>query len=246
MRANISRKNTSSILMHRKTGLLSSLRFRLMCWYALILVIVLCAFSAVIYVTQEHALYHTANDDLQPIIQGLPELYDPQPGHLVDTNLGMYAYNTITVLLSPQGRIIQALGRPITPSLSQLPIHFVLSSSPIDYQGSFSEAANSGIQFSTSGDPVIDQSAPLPWNQYAFKVVSIYTLVQERLVKNYVLVGLSTAIPEEMSQLLNILLLMTLLTLLISSAGGYWLASKATRPVQSISRAAQEINEASP
>jgi two-component system OmpR family sensor kinase len=246
MRANISRKTISSIPIHYKTPPASSLRFRLMCGYVLILAIVLCAFSTVIYVTQEHALYYNANDDLQPIIQGLPELYDPQPGHLANTNIGMYAYNTITVLLSPQGRIIQALGRPITPSLSQLPIHFVLSSSPIHYQESFSEAANPGIQFSTSGDLVIDQSAPLPWNQYVFKVVSIYTLVQERLVKNYVLVGLSTAIPEEMSQLLNILLLMTFLTLLVSSAGGYWLASKASRSVQSITRATQEINEAGP
>jgi signal transduction histidine kinase len=52
----------------------------------------------------------------------------------------------------------------------------------------------------------------------------------------------SSNIPEQLRQLLASLAVATSLVVVFSSAGGYWLAARATRPVQTITRTAQEIS----
>ena len=69
---------------HRQTKRLlrffSSLRFRLMLWYLLILGIVLCTFSAAIYFTEEHTLYQSLDTVLDATMEQLASSYDPQLG----------------------------------------------------------------------------------------------------------------------------------------------------------------------
>ncbi|GCE24243.1 sensor histidine kinase [Dictyobacter kobayashii] len=89
--------------------------------------------------------------------------------------------------------------------------------------------------------PLIDQTAPAPWNEYAFEIVTIRN--QRGQIINYVLVGMHSDISNQLQHLLNILLLITPLILLVSSIGGYWLASRVIRPVQTITRTAREMSE---
>ena len=60
---------------------------------------------------------------------------------------------------------------------------------------------------------------------------------------NRVLIGLHTDLPDQLSHLQSTLAIIAPLILLISSIGGYWLTSSAIRPVQTITRTAQEIGE---
>ena len=247
MQALILEKPSSPTRKHRLLRHFYSLRFRLTLWYLLILAMTLCLFSTTIYLLQQNALYNEADSGLQTAIRALPDLYDPHSGQLATTNTGiyadMYADNTISVLLNPRGQIVQTAGRLGTPDFYRLPVRFLLSSNSANSRSQIgvSAAGNRDLRFFSTRAPVIDQSAPLPWNRYAFETVTITD--RQGQVLNFVLVGLHTDIPDQLSQLLGILATITPLVLLISSAGSYWLASRATRPVQTITRTAQEIGE---
>ncbi len=223
-----------------------SLRFRLVLWYLLLLAIILCFFSATIYLLQQDTLYNEADNNLQQAIRTLPDLYTPQPGSMENIKSGiyadMYADTTISVLLNSQGQIIQTAGRPGNLDFYRLPVHFFLTANSANSQTQldFSAAGNQDIHFFSTRAPIIDQTAPPPWSEYVFEMVTI-TNRQGRIL-NFVLVGLHTDILDQLNHLLNILVISIPLVLLVSSVGGYWLAYRATRPVQAITRTAQEIN----
>ncbi len=222
-----------------------SLRFRLVLWYLLILAITLCSFSVTIYLLQQETLYSEADNNLQPVIRALPDLYDSQSGRLTGVNTGvyadMYADMTVSILLNPQGQIVQTAGRPGTPDFSRLPVHLFLSSNSANSQTEvgFSAAAKRDIHFFSTRSAIINQSAPQPWNSYAFETVTI-TNRQGKLL-NFVLVGQHTDIPDQLNHLANILIIIIPLALLVSSVGGYWLASRVIRPLQTLTQTAQEI-----
>jgi signal transduction histidine kinase len=65
---------------------------------------------------------------------------------------------------------------------------------------------------------------------------------QQHQLLAFLYIGVPSDLPNELRQLLVSLLIVTPLLVLFSSAGGYWLASRATRPVQTITRTAQEIS----
>ena len=224
---------------------LYSLRFRLVLWYLLLLAVILCIFSAAIYLLQQDTLYNEADNNLQQAIRTIPDLYNSQSGHLATISGGiyvdMYADTTISVLLNLQGQIVQVAGRPSNPDFYRLPIHFFLTTNSVNSRTKvdLSTAGNRNIHFFSTRAPIIDQAAPPPWNEYAFEVVTITN--QQGQILNFVLVGLHTDISNQLSHLSNILIIIIPLILLVSSVGGYWLASRATRPVQAITRTAQEI-----
>ena len=221
----------------------SSLRFRLMLWYLLMLTLTLCFFSIAIYLLQQGALYNQVDTNLQQAIRALPDLYDLQSGRLTTVNTGLYADiyadNGISVLLNPQGQILQTAGRMGAPDFARLPVSFLLASHSLSNQ--MNTTSNQNLHFYSTRTPMIDQSAPEPWNRYVFETVTITNL--QGLVLNCVLVGLHTDILDQLHQLLNILVGITPLALFMASLGGYWLASRATRPIRTITRTAQEISE---
>ncbi|GCF08958.1 sensor histidine kinase [Dictyobacter arantiisoli] len=220
-----------------------SLRFRLMLWYLLILALTLYFFSTAIYVLQQRALYNQADSNLQQAIRTLPDLYDLQSGRLTTMNTGLYAdiytSDSMSILLNPQGQIVQTTSRMGAPDLDRLPVSFFLSSHSAGNQ--MSATGNQDLHFFSTRTPIIDQSAPPPWNRYVFETVTITN--RQGQILNSVLVGLHTDIPDQLHQLLSILVGITPLALLMASLGGYWLASRATRPIHTITRTAQEISE---
>ena len=235
-----SSRHTKHLMRH-----VYSLRFRLVLWYLLLLAIILCFFSVTIYLLQQGTLYSEEDNNLQQAIRTLPDLYDPHSGRMTTANVGvyvdMYADMTISVLLNPQGQIVQTAGRPGLSDFYRLPVHFFLSSNSANNQTEVdsSHTRKQDVRFFSTRSAIINQVAPQPWSQYAFETVTITN--QQGKLLNFVLVGQHTDIPNQLSRLSNILVIIIPLALLVSSMAGYWLASRATQPIQTITRAAQEI-----
>ncbi len=221
----------------------SSLRFRLMLWYLLILGIVLCVFSAAIYFTEEHTLYQSLDTVLNPTIEHLASSYDPK--------LGLQSINTLdalVILQNPQGQITQV--NPAVPP-SALPALRLDLSHIKDWgnsqlwensQFSFTSTSSDGqaLRFTSAGEPVFSQLG-FDGSSYALRRVTITNQQNQLLSIMYIGVP-SSDVPDQLRQLLTTLAVAMPLVLLFSSAGGYWLASRATRPVQTITRTAQEIS----
>jgi heavy metal sensor kinase len=221
----------------------SSLRFRLMLWYLLILGSVLCTFSAAIYVLEEHTLYQNLDALLLTTIEQLAPSYDTRTGQVVETHPSV-----LVILQNPEGHLTQ-----INPDVPPSAIPALRSDlSQVKNRGSGQLWGSSGYAFlSTSSDGqglhlAIEGTPVFPelgtgWNSYAMQRVTITTWQNQLL--SFMYVGIpSSNIPQQLQQLLTILVVTTPLVLLFSSAGGYWLASRATRPVQTITRTAQEIS----
>lgn len=220
-----------------------SLRFRLMLWYLLILGVVLCAFSAAIYALEERTLYQSLDTLLAPTIEQLASSYDPQTSQVVETNA-----DVLVILQNHEGDITQ-----VSPSVPPEAIpELRLALGQIKDWGSSllwgtsrssitAPSSNSqGLNFTSEGEPVFPALGN-GWDYYAVQRVTITTHQGQFLAFMYV--GIPTGnIPQQLRQLLISLTVATPLVLLFSSAGGYWLASKATRPVQIITRTAQEIS----
>ncbi|QBD75899.1 HAMP domain-containing protein [Ktedonosporobacter rubrisoli] len=221
----------------------SSLRFRLMLWYLLILGIVLCTFSAAIYVLEEHTLYQSLDSLLLTTIVQLAPSYDTRTDQVVETNPSV-----MVILQNPEGHLTL-----LHPDVSPSAIPALRSTlSQVKSWGSGQLWGSSGYSFfSTSSDGqglhfTIEGSPVFPdlgtgWNSYAMQRVTITT--EHNQLQSVMYAGIpSSNIPQQLQQLLTILVVTTPLVLLFSSAGGYWLASRATRPVQTITCTAQEIS----
>lgn len=221
----------------------SSLRFRLMLWYLLILGIVLCVFSAAIYLLEERTLYQSVDTLLNTTIKQLVSSYDPQLGQVVGTNT-----DALVILQNPQGDLTQVI--PAVPPSALPALRFDLSQVKdwgsgqlwSNSQGFFTSTSpnSQGLSFTFRGLPVFPDLGT-GWDSYAMQRVTITNRQNQLLAFMYVGIP-SSDIPKQLQQLLATLAVATPLVLLFSSAGGYWLASRATRPVQTITRTAQEIS----
>ena len=221
----------------------SSLRFRLMLWYLLILGSVLCIFSAAIYVLEEHTLYQSLDTLLNTTMEQLASSYDPQLGQVVETNASV-----LVILQNPQGHITQvsSLVPPDALPALRLDLSHIKDWENTQLwgnsQSSFTSttALGQGLVFTSTGEPVFAQMG-FDGNSYALKRVTITNQQNQLLSLMYVGVP-SGDVPNQLRQLVTTLAVTTPLVLLFSSVGGYWLASRATRPVQTITRTAQDIS----
>src|SRR5260370_18145921 len=93
----------------------SSLRFRLMLWYLLILGIALCAFSAAIYVFEAYTLYQNLDTILNSTIEHQTSSYDSHSAQVPQTNA-----NVLVILQNPQGDITQVMPAVPPPALPAL------------------------------------------------------------------------------------------------------------------------------
>ena len=226
----------------RPLRFLHSLRFRLMLWYLLILGIVLCTFSTAIYVYEEYTLSESLDTLLTTTITQQASSYDPQSGQVAETNAGV-----LVIVQDLQGDITQVSSTMSPSELSALSLNLpqikgwdhgqLWGSSTFSFSSTSSNGQ--GLRFTSTGSPVFSDLG-VDWGIYAMQRVTIANRQGQLLAFMYVGIP-SGNIPEQMQQLLVTLAVVTPLVLLFSSAGGYWLASRATRPVQTITRTAQEI-----
>jgi two-component system, OmpR family, sensor kinase len=219
-----------------------SLRFRLMLWYLLILGLVLCIFSTAIYFTEGSTLYHSLETVLDATIDQVAPSYDPTSGRLSDTNV-----DALLILQNPQGQITQVSSTEPTPAIPALSLNLsqikdwghglLWENSQITHP--FVASDGQALRFTRRGAPVFSELLSGP-DSYAIQRIIIAN--QQGQLLAFLYVGVPSAIPNQLQQLLLILAVATPLVLLLSSVGGYWLAERATRPVQTITCTAQEIS----
>jgi signal transduction histidine kinase len=214
---------------------LKSVRFRLTLWYVGILTLVLVIFSGVVYLLLTNSLHSGLDDLLKARVSQVTSSYNISDGQLnlqeQDENGQLVpAEGEIGLLLNPQGQVIQKSGR-----LSQTDITGLMrlaTTRPANSLSYFSDfdllpyatANNAGIQ--------------LDYRILVAPVVDGDTLV------GVLVLGRSRKSTEAISHnLLILLLVLAPLALLASSSGGYWLASRAMRPVKTITKTAREMSE---
>ncbi|HLV98524.1 MAG TPA: ATP-binding protein [Ktedonobacterales bacterium] len=219
-----------------------TLRFRLMLWYLLILGIVLCTFSAAIYVIEEHSLYQSLDSLLMTTLDQLAPSYDPQLGQVTGNNIV-----ALIILENPKGQITQISSNMPPDALSALPRSFSQvqgwGNGPFwgNSESSTTSTASNGqvLSFTSSGAPVF---AKLLDGQSSYAMQRFTIATRQNQLVGFMYIGVPSDLPDQLQQLLIALVVVTPLLLLLSSVGGYWLASRATRPVQTITRTAQEIS----
>jgi heavy metal sensor kinase len=205
-------------------NLLQSIRVRLTLWYVLLLTAVLIAFSGVLYLALRVALYSNLDDTLRSsatLVANSLEIdsqeilrADPEPSFsLNDSQEGEHFWR----ILDLSGQVVEQVGAremaaPIFPDIVR--------------------AAREGQEVIQSidigGDPVRVYTAPV---------------IHENRVVAIVQLGVSLDdVQETLAAFCWIVMLALPATLALASSGGLFLADRALRPVDQITRAAQSIS----
>jgi signal transduction histidine kinase len=225
-----------SSFVGRLRVLASSIRFRLTLWFVAILALVLLIFSVFIYTLQSRALTNETVERLGLKIRQIQTLnqsegLEPFEGGITIPNISQDAgpilgSEDVLAITDNQGQVLQSYG-PIT-------------------EGGVNQLAAAGIQHGTSRIPftytLLSQTASSQDSrvQYMFVVAPIS-------VRGHVIGQLILGTPVDPGGQLHRLLLTLLLggvgMLVVASAGGFWLADRAMRPVKTITQAARQISE---
>lgn len=204
-----------------------SIRFRLVLWFAAILMLVLVVFSAFIYYSQSRDLYIDSLGRLDRRMAGLeiiPDGEDKITG-LGGLSLSPLQDTDVFLLLAADGQVLSNQG-------------------PIPAQDAL-QVARIGLQErARRGEPAMGS---ITWagrlgshGTYLFSIAPIRdNSEQARLV----LLGAPLDPSGQLRQLWITLLIGSLITLAIALGGGFWLADRAIRPVQAITHAARTISE---
>jgi signal transduction histidine kinase len=251
--------------MRRLGGLLGGVRIRLTLWYLLILGLVFLVFGTIVYATTKQAAENAAHTQLLLTTQQLLHSYDASDGrlHVADVwadgqptpikvapvmpaNTSPLGFFGVAVLLDAQGRVIQQLGPVTQTAVSQLgtwQATMAAKRSLASGAGPASATATLTLHVATkaslkaSGPAVAGGEADVPYTVYM-------TEIQGSGGSDGWLV---VAQPDEESQSLQALVPGLLIagpaTLLLAALGGYWLATRAMRPMQLITRTARQIGE---
>ncbi len=223
-------------LARRFTLFVHSLRFQLTVWFVAILTIVVAAFSAFIYSVQSRELHAMALEQLALKTRQLVTFYRisglqfSPDGKLVVPTLAndspFLQPGEILVLVDPEGKVIFSQG-PIdqteAENLATYSLQHGLQSGPFTY--AVAEAAPAGSLFQQEYYFAL---APLPITESTSAIL---------------ILGSSSDPGGQLQRLALTLLLGDVVTLLGAWLGGYWLAHRAMRPVQVITRTAREIGE---
>ena len=250
----------SGVSMRRATGslvtLLSSMRLRLTLWYLAILALVFLVFSGVLITEvrqNENAAQHT---DLASVAQQLASAYDPANGMITATTLPLSPKPTsmpkahldqtesyllpaqgVALLVSPAGNVIQAIGPLTANGIARLQT-LILTGASAQFKSVSLAQAPSAYEAVALPIMTINGSAKtLDYIAYRTDVMS-----QGRLV-GILVVATPNRLNQTAQSVIPALLVAGPVTLLVAAIGGYWLASRALRPVRLITRAAQEISE---
>ncbi len=245
--------------------LLRSTRFRLTLWYTLILALVLLIFSSIVYETAKNDLNAAVYASLRSRLTQIASTYNPQTGYLslalngneqVNSNTGTsivpgtsiverkYAADEIVLLMTPSGKVLQmttiyggnlswlapAIEKMWTGQKDQRP--YLLDNPPLGQVGTTNMQVYEfgGLQFYN-----------LAGVSYEFDQAAIVS--QQQQVVALLVVGIPSDVSSWLADLLSVFAMAVPLVLLFSIAAGYWLAGRAMRPVQAITRTAQQIGE---
>ncbi len=202
-----------------------SIRFRLLLWFAAILTLVLIIFSAFIYFNQARDLEDDTLGQLEgrlTRLQGTVRVsLHEQNGQLVLPEDTLEDADALA-LIDPSGQVLASYGNFPTGDVAQVAIR--ASQSHSEHEETFENTAT-----------WVDKN-----NAYAYAVAPIFG---ESGQTSLIVLGGPLDPDGRMQGLLTSLVFGSLLTLLIATGGGFWLADRAMRPVQTITHTARSIGE---
>ena len=203
-----------------------SIRFRLLLWFTAILALVLMVFSMFIYYNQARDLEDDSLGRLERRLTRLQETLrislHQQNGQIILPGDNLEDTDVL-VLIGPSGQVLASHGTlPTGENIAQVAIQAIQShpehGESLEYSAAWIDK-NSGYGFVAG--PIFGESGQT----------------------SQVVLGSPLDPDEQMKGLFTNLLLGSLLTLVIALGGGYWLADRAMRPVQTITRTARTIGE---
>ena len=222
----------------------SSVRVRLTLWYLAILAVVFLVFGGILSGTTIHNVEAAEHANLTVLSTQVASQYDPTTDtlNLPDPSIvqignatakqiaaqkgGVLRFDDIAVLITQQGDVKSQLG-PVNADTLQVFRTQVLTAGSL--RGAFFAL---GLPVSTPGGEVT-----LPYNLY------VTSLTDQGKFVAWLIVGRPAESDQSLSALVPGLFIAGPLTLLAAALGGYWLASRAMRPVRLITRTAREIGE---
>lgn len=214
--------------------LVHSIRFRLSLWFGVILAVILLVFSLFVYFRQSQDAYDQASARLAVRIAELDRAfirafrYDGAGAWLSvagtsDANAFLLREGEVIVLANQFGSVATFSG-PVNQNDAEVLAGIAQSQEPKRHVSIYSLKSGKSSQSSN----YLFISTPVT---YDGQMVGWVTLGQQMD-------------PDNMLTTLRITLIIAgLVTLVAAMAGGYWLADRALKPVQTITRTAQEISE---
>lgn len=212
--------------------ILHSIRFRLALWFVLILAILLIGFSGMLFYMQTQELRAESLIRLESKLETIERAFGSDtvnaqiagtqgfPIITSDDNT-VFQKEDVLALYNPDGSLLKMWG-PFTEALS------------LDFSQTSRDAGREpSIQLLTLKN-VDDQI------QYVFKIVPLYS---RDVFKGYLALGIPLDPRGQLGRLLVTLVILIGSTLMISFAGGFWLADRAMRPVKIIAAKARSISE---
>jgi heavy metal sensor kinase len=207
--------------------MLSSIKFRLTLWYAVILGIILASFSLFLYFTLADSLYKGVDNKIRTMAEIVASsAHNPfgAGASMADLDEMM----TERFGIRPVGRFIQILdasGRVGDRSTNLRDVQIPLSVQT--------------LKAASKGKTIVETVQVM--EKYPLRVVTMPVMEDGKMV-GLVQVGSSLEVVEEaLDQLLLILLIAVPAALLVASTGGLFLANKALRPVDEITQIARQI-----
>jgi two-component system, OmpR family, sensor kinase len=246
--------------------LLRSARFRLTLWYTLILALVLLIFSSIVYETAKKDLGAAVYASLRSRLTQVASTYNPQTGRLsLDLNGNGQVNRNASTKVVPGAGIVERKYAADEIVLLVTPSGKVLQMTSI-YGDSLSWLAPATVRMWTErkkdqppylfDNPPLGQVVTTNMRLYEFGNLQFYNLAgvsyefdqaaivsQQQRVVALLVVGIPSDVSFWLADLLSVFELAAPLALLLSIAAGYWLAGRAMRPVQAITRTARQISE---
>ena len=204
--------------------LVSSIRFRLVLWFTVILAVVLLAFSSFLFVTQSRNLQDDATHELERRVTSLAQLVQTamlEGNNQISIPHGLLRDTDAFILINSDGLVLASQG----PLSSKEILQAVSSTQQV---GAHPNEVGGVYWKSSTSQNYYFITAPV---QGTFGVTAFIVfggiLDPNALVRRF---GFT-------------LLLGSLITLTIALVGGFWLADRAMRPVKTITQAARTIGE---
>lgn len=241
---------------------LGGVRVRLTLWYLLILGLVFLVFGAIVYGATTRAAQSAAQSQLLATTQWLEQSYSASDGrlHVQDmwaagppapsksapigaSPLGLF---DVVLLLNSQGEVIQALG-PVTPTAqAQLRAwQSTMTAKQEQTLGTVRSSLTDSLTLHVTTKASLKASPPLisaGEEDVAYDVYMTQVQATDGAV-DWLVVGQPNEESQSLQTLTPGLLIAGPATLLLAALGGYWLATRAMRPVQLITRTARQIGE---
>ncbi len=212
-------------VLRRLNLILNSIRFRLALWFVFILAIILIGFSALVYYMQIRELRVESTARLESKLETIEQAFRMDganaqiPFNAPGDDATAIRSEDVLALYHPDGSLVQMWG-PIAQTTS-------LDLSHVMHNGEHEPWVQS----------LVIHKDQVP---YVFEVAPLHS---SGTLTGYLALGTPLDPRDQLEQLLLTLAILVGATLIVSFAGGFWLADRAMRPVKTIATKARAIEE---